>query len=106
MPPRAPLLLPQRLVFRTNQLIPRKRIAPVQRRLATDDASKLSTQSNPGEKPAGANETRLPHVTEEQAELDKIMGEQPPEIEERGTPVQEVSFLLQENNCSSKTNGK
>ena len=31
-----------------------------------------------------------PHVTEEQAALDKTMGETPPDIEGQGTPVQEV----------------
>lgn len=31
----------------------------------------------------------MPHVTEEQAALDKSMGENPPDIEQ-GTPVQEV----------------
>jgi hypothetical protein len=32
----------------------------------------------------------LPHVSEEQAALDKSMGETPPDIEQ-GTPVEEVS---------------
>ena len=35
------------------------------------------------------NEDQLPHVTEEQAAMDKSMGNTPPDIEQ-GTPVQEV----------------
>lgn len=31
-----------------------------------------------------------PHVSEEQAAMDKTMGETPPDIEGQGTPVQEV----------------
>lgn len=33
---------------------------------------------------------QLPHVTEEQAAMDKTMGETPPDIQQ-GTPVKEVS---------------
>jgi hypothetical protein len=35
------------------------------------------------------------HVTEEQAALDKTMGETPPDIEGHGTPVQEVRNDMQ-----------
>ena len=34
----------------------------------------------------------LPHVSEEAAAVGKVKGEGGPEIEEQGTPVQEVSF--------------
>ncbi len=90
MPPRLLLSAPRKLAFRTTPVVPQKRLAPIQSRLASDDASKISTQTNPGEQLGGSHETRLPHVTEEQAALDKIMGEEPPQIEEQGTPVQEV----------------
>lgn len=39
---------------------------------------------------AGPNETQLPHVSEEAAATGEITGEGGPEIEEQGTPVQEV----------------
>ena len=90
MPPRLSLLAPRRLAFRTTPLVPQKRLSPLQSRLASDDALKDPVQENPGEQPSGANESQIPHVSEEQAAMDKIMGDQPVEIEERGTPVQEV----------------
>ena len=37
----------------------------------------------------GPNQEQLPHVSEEAAATDKIMGEEGPDIEQ-GTPVQEV----------------
>ena len=89
MPPRTSLFTPQKLAFRTRSLIPQKRIAPTQRFYA-DDATKEPVQTNPNTTPAGANESQAPHVTEEQAAMDKIMGEEPPQIEEQGTPVQDV----------------
>lgn len=39
----------------------------------------------------------LPHVSEEQAALDKSMGNTPPDIEQ-GTPVQEVSEIADTRN--------
>lgn len=33
---------------------------------------------------------QAPHVSEEQAAMDKTMGDTPPDIEGQGTPVQEV----------------
>ena len=38
----------------------------------------------------GPNQEQLPHVSEEAAELGKVMGEGGPELEQ-GTPVEEVS---------------
>jgi hypothetical protein len=90
MPPRVNLLASKCLAFRTTPTVPQKRLAVPSTRLASNDASKGPVQSNPGGAATGASESRLPHVTEEQAELDKVMGQEPPEIEERGTPVSEV----------------
>jgi hypothetical protein len=84
---------PSRLAFRTRPLVPSKRISPFQSRLASDDTIKRPFQANPGGQPSGANESKLPHVTEEQAAMDKVMGEEPPQIEEQGTPVQDVRGL-------------
>lgn len=47
----------------------------------------------------GPNQSQLPHVTEERAEMDKVMGETPPDIGQ-GTPVQEVGRI---NFCISST---
>jgi hypothetical protein len=93
MPPRVPLLVHKRLAYRTTPTVPQKRLAVPLSRLASNDASTGSVQSNSGQPQTGASESRLPHVTEEQAELDKVMGQEPPEIEERGTPVSEVCPL-------------
>lgn len=90
MPPRLPLLTTRRLAFQTIPIVPQKRLLPLHTRLASDVVSKDPVQSNPGEQPSGANESQIPHVSEEQAAMDKIMGDEPVEIEERGTPVQEV----------------
>lgn len=51
----------------------------------------------------GPNQSQLPHVTEERAEMDKVMGETPPDIGQ-GTPVQEVGctdFYLDSSTDSS-----
>ena len=45
-------------------------------------------------KTSGPNETQLPHVSEEAAATGKIMGEGGPEIEEQGTPIQEVFRII------------
>lgn len=45
----------------------------------------------PDEQPKGPNMDTSLHVSEEQAEYDKITGGTPPDIEQ-GTPVQEVGF--------------
>jgi small subunit ribosomal protein S7 len=41
------------------------------------------------------DDTGVPHVTEETAKINEIMGETKPEIEQ-GTPVQEVRYRHQE----------
>ena len=43
------------------------------------------------EQPTGPNQDVLPHVSEEQAAIDKIMGEEPPDLSQ-GTPVEDVSI--------------
>ena len=90
MPPRLSLRAHRRIAYRSTPIVPQKRLLPIQYRLASDDASKAANQSNPGEVGTDVKENHIPHVSEEQAALDKVMGQQPPEIEERGTPVQEV----------------
>ena len=45
-----------------------------------------------GEGP-GPNQSQLPHVSEEAAAIGKVTGEGGPEIEEQGTPVQEVGDM-------------
>jgi small subunit ribosomal protein S7 len=40
--------------------------------------------------PKGPNQEQLPHVSEEAAAMGEVTGEAPPDIEEHGTPVQEV----------------
>lgn len=93
MPPRLHLFTARSVAFRTKPSIPQKRFAPglLQHRAASDDASSkqpATTPVHPNFK--GPNMDQLPHVSEEQAALDKSMGETPPDIEQ-GTPVEEVS---------------
>lgn len=40
--------------------------------------------------PKGPNQEQLPHVSEEAAAMGEVTGETSPDIEEYGTPVQEV----------------
>lgn len=47
-------------------------------------------QEKAADTPHGANESQLGHVTEEQAAMDKIMGDVPPQTEEQSTPIQEI----------------
>jgi small subunit ribosomal protein S7 len=80
------------VAFRPKPVVPQKRIAPgpaffQQHRAASDDA----TSKYDSNEVRGANESQLPHVTEEAAAIDKVTGNTPPDIEQ-GTPVQEVSF--------------
>lgn len=84
------LRLGQNLILHTR--IPNCQ-APLQlhvasRRLITADEKPLPQTGGKG---AGPNESQLPHVSEEAAATGKILGEGGPEIEEQGTPVQEVS---------------
>lgn len=84
------LLLPIRdATCRNRPQALKRKIAPlIQTRLAAGDPVKF-TQMPPGAK--GPNEDQLPHVSEEQAAMDKVTGATPPDIEQ-GTPVQEVSL--------------
>lgn len=90
MPPRISLLAPRRIAFRTKCIASSKRFSRPQPRFASNDASGPPIQENPGEPPSGANESQLPHVSEEQAAMDKITGEEPVEIDQHGTPVQDI----------------
>ncbi|KPI34703.1 uncharacterized protein AB675_9444 [Cyphellophora attinorum] len=96
MPPRLPLRLPIRTA--TSQTIPRK-LLPVAARAQSSksDAEKAEgpglgrMQEKAAETPHGANESQLPHVTEEQAAMDKIMGEPAsPQAEDHGSPIQDI----------------
>lgn len=62
------------------------RAAP--RRYITADEKPLPKTDTP-QKP-GPNEEQLPHVSEEAAAMAKVKGETAPQIEEQGTPIQEV----------------
>jgi len=54
------------------------------------DPIKGPAQAEPGKQTSGANESQLPHVTEEQAAMDEIMGETPPQTDDQSTPVAEI----------------
>lgn len=84
MPPRISFPSARSIAFRPRRVVPQKRAAPsLQQRFASDDATKAP-------EPQGPNMNNAPHVSEEQAAMDKTMGETPPDIEGQGTPVQEV----------------
>jgi hypothetical protein len=83
------MLSTRSIAFRTRPIVPRKRAAPsLQSRFASDDPTKAPETKGP-------NMDNASHVTEEQAALDKTMGETPPDIEGHGTPVQEVRNDMQ-----------
>lgn len=74
----------------------------LQKRFITANEKPLPEADKPG---PGPNQEQLPHVSEEAAATDKIMGEEGPDIEQ-GTPVQEVrtsgwSWHMWSNSCSS-----
>lgn len=77
------------IAFRARPQVSRRKLCPItQTRFASDD-QKIS------DVPAGTkgpNEDQLPHVSEEQAAMDKSMGNTPPDIDQ-GTPVKEVSDI-------------
>lgn len=60
-----------------------------QKRWITADEKPLPT----AEQPKGPNQEQLPHVSEEAAAIDKITGEEGPDLNQ-GTPVQEVCHML------------
>ena len=77
------------LTFRTRPLVPRKRLAQAAvPRYASNDVNDDPASSTS----KGPNEDQLPHVSEEQAAIDKSMGNTPPDLD-RGTPVKEVCCL-------------
>lgn len=85
MPPRISFSSTRLLAYRPKPISSAqtlRQVAP--QRFASDNASQ---QIPEGAK--GPNMDQLPHVSEEQAETDKIMGETPPDISQ-GTPVKEV----------------
>jgi|ERR1700722_1426452 hypothetical protein len=86
MPPRLKLLTGRSLTLQTKPQAAKSFIAPLQRRCASDIAKDLPTT----ETPRGPNQEQLPHVSEEAAAMRKVTGETSPDIEEYGTPVQEV----------------
>jgi len=94
MPPRLRLFSARSVAFRTQPLVRQKRFAPLilQQRAASDDATKGPATTPVDPKIKGPNMDPLPHVTEEQAAIDKSMGVAPPDVEQ-GTPVLEVSFV-------------
>jgi hypothetical protein len=74
------------VAFRARPQVSKRKLYPiVQTRFASDD-QKISEVPS-GTK--GPNEDQLPHVSEEQAAMDKSMGNTPPDISQ-GTPVKEV----------------
>ncbi|KIV98059.1 hypothetical protein PV10_01750 [Exophiala mesophila] len=92
MPPRLSLSTVRSVAYRTKSSIPQKRFAQStsQQRFASDDASKKQPATTEvGSNFKGATQNPMPHVSEEQAAIDKITGETPPDIEQ-GTPVQEI----------------
>jgi len=83
------------MAFRPRPQVLKRKIAPsVPTRLASNISGNQQkvTPAPPGEKPKGPNEgvSHSMHVSEEQAEMDKIMDTTPPDIQGQGTPVQEV----------------
>ena len=61
------------------------------RRGITAAEKPLPEADKPGK---GPNQDQLPHVSEEAGAISEIMGETKPEVEEQGTPVQEVRRSL------------
>jgi len=98
------LLLPIREVaFQSQRQVLKRKIVPLtQTRFVSNGPVNSKTPED-----RGANEGQLPHVTEEQAAMDKSMGETPPDIGQ-GTPVQEVccepqpTFLPQDANRTGR----
>ena len=86
MPPRLKPLTGRSLTLRTKPRAAKSFIALLQRRCVSDIAKDLPA----AETPKGPNQEQLPHVNEEAAATRKVMGETWPDIEEHGTPVQEV----------------
>ncbi|KAL8858067.1 MAG: hypothetical protein Q9178_005392 [Gyalolechia marmorata] len=91
MPPRWHLFrsrIPARIVVRASQ----QARSPLSLRLAAQRCITSNEKPLPkaDEGAPGPNQEQLPHVSEEAASMSKITGEGGPEIEEQGTPVDEV----------------
>jgi small subunit ribosomal protein S7 len=85
MPPRLRLFTSRSLALRPKPRVAKCTIAPLQRRYASDNANLPVAENR-----KGPNQEQLPHVSEEAAAMGEVMGETSPDIEEHGTPVQEV----------------
>lgn len=82
------LIRPAReLSIRTRPQVLKRKLLPLAQNRYASDQPRVS-QVPEGTK--GPNEDQLPHVSEEQAAMDKIMGDTPPDITQ-GTPVKDVS---------------
>lgn len=95
MTPRLSLFTARSLAFRTKPLTqPRSFIQGAQQRLASNNATDEAAERsiNQPKDPKGPNMDQLPHVSEEQAAMDKITGDTPPDISQ-GTPVKEVRLI-------------
>ncbi|MCJ1356747.1 MAG: hypothetical protein MMC33_006742 [Icmadophila ericetorum] len=92
MPPRIHITCPKRAsALSSGQWTSFSKSTPLCLRLAphrgiTADEKPLPTADKPGK---GPNQDQLPHISEETAAINKIIGETPPDIEQ-GTPIQEV----------------
>ena len=93
MPPRLSFLRPGHLLpIRSQQSVAARNSTPLCLRLAqsrhiTADEKPLPKAEGKG---PGPNQSQLPHVSEEAVATAEITGGTAPEIEEQGTPVQEV----------------
>ena len=99
---------PQSQIYRSTQSFPIRLRRPTYRPrqcLHTTSSKYITADEKPlpqsdGEGP-GPNQSQLPHVSEEAAAIGKVTGEGGPEIEEQGTPVQEVGSMAANNICRS-----
>ena len=97
MPVRLPYLRSGRLLpLRSQQSVAARNPPPLcvrlaQRRQITADEKPLPKAEGKGQ---GPNQSQLPHVSEEAAATAEITGGTGPDIEEQGTPVEEVRGCL------------
>ena len=90
MPPRVPLCQFSRtcrpIIAKPNACS--KLTLTLRQRHITSSEKPLPTKAD--QQPPGPNQSQLPHVSEEAADTAKVMDETAPEIEQQGTPVEEV----------------
>jgi small subunit ribosomal protein S7 len=86
MPPRLRVFPIHPLSLPTKPRITQYPVAPLRRRSSSDKVKELPVS----ETLKGPNQEQLPHVSEEAAAMGEVTGETGPDIEEHGTPVQEV----------------